>query len=243
MKPFLILQLRPIDVLADNEYEAFLRYGGLPASETHRIRMEQESFADIDLRQYAGVIVGGGPSNVSDAEATKPDFQRRFEAELRSLYDQLFALDLPYMGSCYGLGSIVKYAGGEVAKGKHAENADYTTVYLNEAAADDPLFQDLPASFPAFVGHKEACQAVPAGAVLLASSAACPVQMLRFQRHIYATQFHTELDTEGMALRIRYYQHHGYFEPESAAALIEKVQQVQVEVPQEILRRFVERYR
>jgi GMP synthase (glutamine-hydrolysing) len=67
--------------------------------------------------------------------------------------------------------------------------------------------------------------------------------MIRFQRNIYATQFHTELDTDGMALRIDYYKNHGYFEPESAQALIQKVQQIKVEVPQEILRRFVERYR
>jgi GMP synthase-like glutamine amidotransferase len=53
--------------------------------------MERESFADIDLRQYAGVIVGGGPSNVSDEEKLgNPTSSTAFEAELRSLYRSAF---------------------------------------------------------------------------------------------------------------------------------------------------------
>jgi hypothetical protein len=60
MKPFLILQLRPIDEVSDNEYESFLRYGGLEASETHRVRIEKESLVDIDLKHFSGVILGGG---------------------------------------------------------------------------------------------------------------------------------------------------------------------------------------
>ena len=79
--------------------------------------------------------------------------------------------------------------------------------------------------------------------VLLASSAACPVQMVRFGKNIYATQFHCELDAAGIAERIYYYKHHGYFDPNSAEALIAKTKDVVVEVPQMILKRFVDRYR
>jgi GMP synthase (glutamine-hydrolysing) len=243
MKPFLILQLRPIDEVSDNEYESFLRYGGLEASETHRVRIEKESLVDIDLKHFSGVILGGGPSNVSDDSAAKPDYQRRFEAELNLLYDQLFALDIPYMGSCYGLGSIVNYAGGLVSKEKYSEKVGLTTVRLSEHGQNDPLLQGLPDSFQAFVGHKEACQFVPEGGVLLASSSACPVQIVRFKRNIYATQFHSELDAEGISLRIHYYRDHGYFKPETAAALMEKAKDVKAEVPPQILRRFVDRYR
>jgi GMP synthase (glutamine-hydrolysing) len=243
MNPFLILQLRTEDVVADNEYEAFLRYGGLHAADTHRIRMERESLAGVDLRDYAGVIVGGGPSNVSDEEAVKPAFQRRFEAELRALYDQIFAADHPYLGSCYGLGSVVSYAGGEVSTARYAEAVGLTTIHLNEQAEADPLLAGLPTRFAGFVGHKEACQGVPAGGVLLASSAACPVQIVRFRQNIYATQFHVELDAPGISLRIQYYKDHGYFEPATAQTLIETVQGVEAPVPHQILRRFVDQHR
>jgi len=40
---------------------------------------------------------------------------------------------------------------------------------------------------------------------LLAGSEGCPVQMVRFRKNIYATQFHCELDAQGIAERIRYY--------------------------------------
>ncbi len=101
MKPFLILQLRPINEVADNEYQAFLTHARLRAEDTHRIRMERESLTGIDLKRYAGVIMGGGPSNISDDLNEKTDFQRRFEAELVPFFDQVFALDFPYLGSCY----------------------------------------------------------------------------------------------------------------------------------------------
>jgi GMP synthase (glutamine-hydrolysing) len=243
MKPFLILQLRPIDAVADNEYQAFLQYGGLRAEETVRVRMEKESFGHLDVQQFSGVIMGGGPSNVSDAENDKPDFQRRFEAEANQLYDQIFALDYPYLGSCYGLGSVIKYAGGTVSQEQYGEKVGCVTIRLQEAAQDDPLLQGFPATFPAFTGHKEASQFVPEGGILLASSEGCPVHMVRFQTNIYATQFHTELDKKGIALRIQYYKNHGYFAPDMAEALITELKDVHTAAPQLILRRFVERYR
>lgn len=243
MKPILILQLRPIDEVADNEFQAFLHHGGLQEEETHRIRMERESVAGIDLTQYAGVIMGGGPSNISDDEAIKPEFQRRFEAELFPLFDQLFELDLPYLGSCYGLGALINYADGLVSKAQYGEQAGPTTIFLQEAAKTDALLAGLPLSFLAFVGHKEACQFVPEGGTLLAGSEACPVQIIRFKQNIYATQFHVELDAQGMIVRIQNYRNHGYFDPASAETLIQAVKKVEAQVPHQILRRFVARCR
>lgn len=243
VKPFLILQLRETDEAADNEFEAFLKYGNLKESEVHRIRMEKESFKDLDLRNYSGVMVGGGLSNVSDDEADKPDYQRRFESELNAIFDQIFAQDLPYFGSCYGLGSIVKYVGGEVSKERYSEEVGYVEVKLNTNSEQDPLLKDLPEGFNAFCGHKEACQDVPEGSVLLASSDACPVQMVRFRKNIYATQFHCELDPYGIGERIRFYKHNGYFDPSSADELITKTRDINVDVANLILKRFVDRYK
>lgn len=243
MKPFLILQLRELDEAADQELEAFLHYGKLMRSEVRRIRMERESFVDINVTDYSAVIVGGGPSNVSDEAGSKPDYQRRFEAELNILFDQIFDKDIPYLGNCYGLGAIIKYAGGEVSKEKHAEAVGTTLLKLNEKGKQDPLLQGLPNEFSAFCGHKEASQSVPAGGILLGSSDGCPVQIVKFKRNVYAVQFHCELDASGLIERIGYYKHHGYFEPDAADALIEKTKSMQAEIPQLILRRFVDRYR
>lgn len=243
MKPFLILQLREIDQAADDEFEAFMTYGKLQPEQVHRIRMEKELLEDLDPSLYAGVILGGGPSNVSDEPGQKTAYQLRFEKELDQLYPTIFSKDIPYLGSCYGLGSVVRYAGGLVSKDRYSEPVGSVIVKLNEAGNDDPLLKGLPNRFTALCGHKEACQAIPEGGVLLGSSETCPVQLVRFRTNIYAAQFHCELDVRGLVRRIHYYQYHGYFNPEAADDLSNKTRDVVVEVPQMILERFVKRYR
>jgi GMP synthase (glutamine-hydrolysing) len=242
MKPLLILQLRVLDGPADGEFRAFLNYGGLSESEVHRIRMEKESIADIDPKNYAAIIVGGGPSNISDDESIKPDYQIRFENELKNIYPVIFENDIPFLGSCYGFGSIARYAGARISKERYNEAVGSVTIHLRDAHKNDPLLKGLPPSFDAFTGHKEACQNLPEEATLLASSDDCPIQMIRFKENIYAMQFHCELDAEGLASRIRYYKNHGYFEPHAADALIEANQHIIAHTPQVILKRFVERY-
>jgi glutamine amidotransferase, class-I len=76
----------------------------------------------------------------------------------------------------------------------------------------------------------------------LARSSTC-VQMLRAGNNVYATQFHPELDADGLALRINIYKHAGYFAPEEADLLIANAQQEVITWPELVLRRFVERYR
>ena len=81
----------------------------------------------------------------------------------------------------------------------------------------------LPNKFTAYGGHKEACQSLPPGAILLAESQDCPIQMIRMGKNIYGTQFHTELDKDGVILRIKVYKNHGYFSPEDAEKLTENL--------------------
>lgn len=58
MKPFLLLQHRYLDEASDNEYEAVLDYGNLQPNEIVRIRMDQQSIADINPLDYSGIITG-----------------------------------------------------------------------------------------------------------------------------------------------------------------------------------------
>ena len=59
---------------------------------------------------------------------------------------------------------------------------------------------------------------------------------------MYATQFHPELDADGMCTRIDVYKNHGYFAPEAAVSLKLDARQRNVKYPPTILRRFTERY-
>ena len=241
-KPFLVLQLRPEDQAADDEFAAILRFGGLDVVDAHRVRMEKEDIPTVDLDDYAAVIIGGGPSNVSDTEETKPIEQRRFEAQLRPLMAEIVERDFPFLGACYGIGVLAQALGGKVSK-KHGEGVGAVELTLTKEGEQDPLMQGSSSPFKAFAGHKEACEGVPPGAVVLVSSAACPVHMIRTKSNVYATQFHPELDNYGLEVRINLYKHAGYFPPEDADMLIAAGHKEQVSVPMEILKRFVERYR
>lgn len=243
IKPFLILQLRPEDNISDNEFEAFLRYGDLEISDTHRVRMEKEDFRNLNLSNYSGVIVGGGPYCISDDFATKTDVQKRLERQLDSLLKQVIKDDFPYLGACYGLSALSIALGGDVSKEKYKEEPGAITIKFNDHNRRDPIIKELDLNFRAFGGHKESCQSLPPNAVLLASSSTCPIQMIRYGKNVYGTQFHPELDSEGLGLRINAYKHLGYFDPSDAERLVHEALKENITVPMQILNRFVRKYK
>jgi GMP synthase (glutamine-hydrolysing) len=68
------------------------------------------------------------------------------------------------------------------------------------------------------------------------------VQAFRVGAHVYATQFHPELDAGGMATRVDVYKHAGYFDPSEADTIKALAWKSQISHPPEILRAFVRRY-
>lgn len=243
MKPFLILQLRPETEASDNEYEAFLEKGGLRADQTHRIRLDQEPIPrDLSLSDYSGVIVGGGPGCVSDPEDKKSLAEKRIETAIMGLMPAITEQDFPFLGCCYGIGILGHHLGGEVSKEKFSEPVGAVDCFVTEEAGGDAMLEGLPSRFRAFVGHKEALQHLPEGAVHLLASETCPFQMIRFGANVYATQFHPEADSAGFELRIQIYKHRGYFPPESAEELTNMCRAEDVHIPERILRNFVQCY-
>ena len=244
MKPFLILQLRPETEVSDDEFQAFLTKGGLNEQEVHRVRLDSEPLpAGLDLTHYAGTIVGGGPGCVSDAPQKKSALERRMEDAVLSLMPEIVGKDLPFLGCCYGIGILAHHLGGRVGKDRYGEGVGAVTCCVTDAGRSDQLLQGLPSTFSAFVGHKEAVQALPKGCIHLLSSVPCPFQMIRFGENVYATQFHPEADADVFELRIRYYAGHGYFRPDEADQLVEQCREEDVRLPEQILRQFVETYR
>lgn len=202
MLPFLLLATRAEDEAADGEYAAMLRGSGLTERDLRRVRLESGPMPDLDLSAYSGVVLGGGPFNSSDPEHAKTDTQRRVEAELKTFLDEVVVRDFPFLGACYGVGTLGVHQGG-VVDTTYAEPVGGVDVTLTPEGLADPLLRGLPDSFTAFVGHKEAVSRLPSHAVLLASSSTCPVQMFRVRSNLYATQFHPELDVAGIVTRIR----------------------------------------
>ena len=244
MKPFLILQLRPETEASDNEYEAFLAKGALTEAQTHRIRLDQDPVPEsLTLTDYAGVIVGGGPGCVSDAPETKSDTDRQIEDGVMGLMPEIVSRDIPFMGCCYGIGILALHLGAPVSKERYGEPVGTSACSLTPEGRNDPLLNGLPDDFTAFVGHKEAVQDLPDGCAHLLSSPACPYQMIRHGRNVYATQFHPEADGHVFEVRIEIYKEMGYFPPEDADRLTAICHSADVHAPERILRNFVGRYR
>jgi GMP synthase (glutamine-hydrolysing) len=240
--PFLLLSIRAEDDAADDEYSAMMRFGGLDGSGLHRIRLTHRPLGPINLTDWSGIILGGGPYNVSDAAESKSATQRRVESELLPLISRLVDRDFPFLGCCYGVGTLGAVVGATVDRTYSEPVGVVGGITLTPAGRDDPLFEDLPDVFDAYGGHKEAASSLPAHVVRLAYSADCPVQAFRVGNNVYATQFHPELDVEGICTRIDVYKDHGYFAPEAAESLKSASRQINIEHPPVVLRRFTARY-
>ncbi|WP_183419347.1 glutamine amidotransferase [Microbacterium proteolyticum] len=240
-RPFVLLATRAEDLPADEEYALFLRYTGLPPERLHRIRLERDPMPALDLDDVAGIMVGGSPFNASDPLEKKSSVQQRVEAEMAALLDEVVARDVPFLGACYGVGTLGTHLDATI-DGTFAEPISVVEVTLTDDGRSDPLAAGLPDRFSAFVGHKEAITALPQAAVLLASSPTCPVQMFRVGRNVYATQFHPELDIDGIVTRIHAYAGYGYFAAEELQSTLAAVRRAPVTAPSRMLRTFVERY-
>ena len=241
MKPFVLLATRAEDLPADAEYALFLRYAGLDERDLIRVRLEAEPMPALDLDAISGIFVGGGPFNASDPPDQKSAVQHRVEAEFSALLDEVVARDFPFLGACYGVGPLGGHQGGTIDR-THAEPIGVVPVTLTDEGVADPMLAGMPRTFNAFVGHKEAIRELPPSATRLASSPTCPVQMFRVGRNVYATQFHPELDLEGIILRIHAYGGYGYFADDEVDATIAASRRGPVEHPSRILRNFVERH-
>jgi len=154
VKPFLLLGIRADDVAADDEYAAMLRFSGLDEAQLRRFRLEQTELGTVDLGQWSGIILGGGPFQASDPEDAKSATQRRVEAELAALLDDVVERDFPFLGACYGIGTLGRHQGAVVDHTFH-EPISGIQIKLTEAGEQDPLFSRAGSQFGAYSARSD----------------------------------------------------------------------------------------
>lgn len=238
----MLLSSRAEDDATRAERRAMLEHTGLEDDELVQVRLEAAPMPALDLDRLSGVIVGGSPFTTSDPDDAKSPTQRRVEREIAALLDEVVARDIPFLGACYGIGTLGVHRGGTVTT-EHGEPVGAAEVSLTDAGREDPLFGVLPATFDAYVGHKEGAASPPPGAVLLATGVRCPMQAFRVGHNLYATQFHPELTVDSLVERVTAYRDAGYFGPDELEAVIAGVRAgAEVVHPPRLLGRFVELY-
>ncbi|MCS4489309.1 glutamine amidotransferase-related protein [Corynebacterium sp. ES2775-CONJ] len=218
MADFLFVSLRqgksghPV---ALSEFADFRRASNLGASDIDHIILESERDTIGDTSQYAGIIVGGSPLHVY------PEPYSVYQQHVHRQLDMLIYGDKPVFLICFGAGYLAHATGGTVAR-KHPEETGITVVV--PASQTDPIMQGLPARFQALTGHTEAIETVGPEVEVLASGPSCPYQLIRFRDHVWASQFHGEMDYEGVRARMSFYMHSGYFDPQDFDKILQSVE-------------------
>ncbi len=193
-----------------------MRFTGLDESQLVRWRLEQRP------RSATWTSTSGPGSRWAGAHsrpATRLSrVQLRVEADLRALLDKVVAADHPFLGACYGIGTLGVHQGAVVDR-KYGEPVGAVTVTLTAEGRADPLL-----GAPGVVRGVRRAQGggQPAAAARGAAGelAGLPRAAFRVGRNVYATQLHPELDPAGLRTRLGVYRDAGYFAPQDADRLI-----------------------
>ena len=237
--PFLLLSTRPELEASQAEYNSFLSMMELEPEQLHHIRVDQAPLPPINLDDYSGVILGGGPFN--STSKNKSELQLRVEGELSELIREIAARDFPLFAACYGIGLIGLALGGLVDQ-TYGEAPGCITIEITADGVQDPILEGMPNSFTSIVGHTEACTVLPDNATVLLRGVACPVQMYRVGQNLYVTQFHPELEAETFAQRLRIYRENGYYPPEEYQRIVDEAIAADLTVDNRLLLNFRKRY-
>jgi GMP synthase (glutamine-hydrolysing) len=139
------------------------------------------------IREYgaSGIILSGGPNSVID-EDTYHVPQAVFEA------------GVPVLGICYGMQAMAEQLGGKVENGKVREfgyaevRAHGHTALLRDI--QDFITAENHGMLKVWMNHGDKVNELPAGFVLMASTANCPIAAMADEtRKFYAVQFHPEV--------------------------------------------------
>ncbi len=125
-----------------------------------------------------GIIFTGGPSSVYEENAPMID-------------QELFNLNIPILGICYGMQLITYLLGGNVEKANKREYGT-TTVTLDNTS---PLFAEFGTQNDCLMTHTDFVKNLPEGFVNIASTSNCPnAGMANDSKKIYGIQFHPEVN-------------------------------------------------
>src|SRR3989339_20308 len=133
---------------------------------------------DLDqLKDVMGIILSGGPNSVYDEGAP-------------TLSLNIFDLDIPILGICYGMQLISHMLGGVVTAHDKKEYG-LTEIIVNQ---ESRLTDGLPKSFSVWMSHGDQVTKLPKDFVSLASSKTTEhAMMMHRDKHIYGIQFHPEV--------------------------------------------------
>jgi GMP synthase-like glutamine amidotransferase len=200
-----------------------------------------EAGAELTIcRRYAGeqlpdrfdalVCMGGHMSSLDD-QATP------WLPATKALLRRVIADGTPTLGVCLGAQLLALAGGGTVERGAEGPEIGAYLTAKRDAAADDPLFAQVPMTPDVMQCHDDVVTVLPPGATLLLSSTGYPHQAWRQGRAAWAVQFHPE--TTAAAVR-EWARGHGVLGTWRLGALLDEADEAATEVWRDVAHRFVE---
>ena len=144
-----------------------------------------ESF--IRSFQPTGIILSGGPESVTAQDSPRAP-------------SIVFDLNVPVLGICYGLQTMIVQQGGTVGRGDH--HGEFGSAYI-EIADEQAITKHLSKRQEVWMSHGDQVQTLPEGFYSLAKTDYCPHAMVaHVYKPWYGIQFHPEVThtQEGMQL-------------------------------------------
>ncbi len=139
---------------------------------SYRTDLEQ-----IRAMRPMGIILTGGPNSC-------------YEEGAPSCGRELFELDVPVLGLCYGAQLMTHVLGGRVEKAPVREYGK-TSVTVN---TESPLFDQVSPVTSCWMSHFDYISKTAPGFEIVAHTADCPVAAAQcFEKNLYAIQFHPEV--------------------------------------------------
>lgn len=233
MAKLLFLSLRDGEIgpdVAHAEYHDTLRATGLDDLDME-LRVIDSPDAELGpLDPVSGIIVGGCSLNVTNEERSA--WHRHVDDVLAAVV----ASDKPVFFVCFGISWLVDHLGGTVGR-TSPEPSGPTTVDVTAAGDSDPVLGGG-GTFTALTGHTENPVDLPANLTVLATGPAVPVQMVRYDERVWATQFHAEMDADAMRTRMDFFHDYGYFPAEEYARIVADLPNHDVSRANALLRNF-----
>ncbi len=136
-----------------------------------------EKIESIKERNPQGIILSGGPASIYSEDAYK-------------ISDEVFDMNIPMLGICYGMQLMVDHFGGEIHPANHHEYGK-ATLKFNQ---NSPIFNGASDNEIVWMSHGDRVEKLPKGFEKIAQTENSPFSAIANEdKKIYAFQFHPEV--------------------------------------------------